>query len=196
MNKKKIEKIITHNIESNGDFNKIKDSIVFSGRENKRVSFKDFILNYKTLRLVCPLLAMVIMLPFLPMMFSKVNNASSNSINGSESQISENNSYIEASSSCSSVATSYLVGTIGVKGIIIIENEEKMFYTDESYGYSNELNKDREFKYTGVYKLDKINNYDELLEGMLCVAEIVVDTGAYSYYEVGDIYSIEVINGD
>ena len=25
MNKKKIEKIITHNIESNGDFNKIKD---------------------------------------------------------------------------------------------------------------------------------------------------------------------------
>ena len=111
-------------------------------------------------------------------------------------QISENNSYIEASSSCSSVATSYLVGTIGVKGIIIIENEEKMFYTDESYGYSNELNKDREFKYTGVYKLDKINNYDELLEGMLCVAEIVVDTGAYSYYEVGDIYSIEVINGD
>ena len=111
-------------------------------------------------------------------------------------QISENNSYnsLEESSYTSSMATSYLVATIGVYGVIVVENEEKMFYTDESYGYSNELNKDREFKYSGVYKLDKINNYDELLEGMLCIAEIVVDTGDYSYYEVGDIYQINKVN--
>ena len=194
MNKKKIEKIITHNIESNGDFNKIKDSIVFSKKENKRVSVKDFIFNYRTLRLVCPLLAMIIILPFLPMMFSKNSNASNGSMNCSN-QISENTPFIpEAnSSSCSSVATSFLVATVGVNGIIVIENEEKLFYTDESYGYSNELNKDREFIYEGFYKLDKVNNYDELLEGMICIAEIVVDVGEYSYYEVGDIYSIEVV---
>lgn len=194
MNKKKIEKIITHNIESNGDFNKIKDSIVFSKKENKRVSFKDYIFNYRTLRLVCPLLAMLVILPFLPMMFSKNSNASNGSMNCSN-QISENTSFIpEAnSSSCSSAATSFLVATVGVNGIIVIENEEKLFYTDESYGYSNELNKDREFIYEGFYKLDKVNNYDELLEGMICIAEIVTATGEYSYYEVGDIYNIKVV---
>ena len=193
MNKKKIEKIMTHNIESNGDFNKIKDRIVFSNKENKKINFKDFIFNYKTLRLVCPLLAMIVILPFLPMMFGKNSNASNGSMNCSN-QISENNSVIqEASSSCSSVATSFLVATVGVNGIIVIENEEKLFYTDESYGYSNELNKDREFIYEGFYKLDKVNNYDELLEGMICIAEIVVNVGDYSYYEVGDIYSVEVV---
>ena len=128
MNKKKIEKIITHNIESNGDFNKIKDSIVFSKKENKRVSFKDFIFNYRTLRLVCPLLAMIVIFPFLPMMFSKNSNASNGSMNCSN-QISENTSFINEanSSSCSSVATSFLVATVGVNGIIVIENEEKLF---------------------------------------------------------------------
>ena len=50
MNKKKIEKIITHNIESNGDFNRIKDKVNIKIYKKDKISFKDLILSKRVLR--------------------------------------------------------------------------------------------------------------------------------------------------
>ena len=67
-----------------------------------------------------------------------------------------------------------------------------MFYTDEVYGYYNELNKGKEFTYTGLYEIDHLNNYDKLKVDDYCVASIVVDEGN-SEFEVNDIYEIRII---
>ena len=196
MNKKKIEKIITHNIESNGDFNKIKDKINIKVYKKEKVSFKDFILSKRVLRLVCPLLALAISIPFIPSFF-KVNNASSNQTNVQESQaqsskIENSNAGVGNEAVSSTCQTSFYPSTISVKGIIVLNEDKKMFYTDETYGYYNNLNNGKEFTYTGTYEIDHLSNYEKLNVDDKCYAEIVVDPG-FSEFEINDIYEIRII---
>lgn len=196
MNKKKIEKIITHNIESNGDFNRIKEKINIRVYKKEKISFKDFILSKRVLRLVCPLLALAISIPFIPSFF-KVNNTASSQINiqGSQTQStapesSDAGANNEAISSSSQIC--FYLSSISVKGIIILNEDKKMFYTDETYGYYSDLNKDKEFTYTGVYEIEHLSNYSELNVNDKCYAEIVVDPG-FSGFEINDIYELHVL---
>ena len=207
MNKKKIEKIITHNIESNGDFNKIKDKINYKVHKKEKISFKDFILSKRVLRLVCPLLALAISIPFIPSFF-KTNNTASNQTNmeisnagsskeNSEGYSNEGVSSIETSASANSASSSssqctFYISTIEVYGVIVLNEDKKMFYTDEEYGYYNELNKGKEFKYTGFYEIEHLYNYEILKVDDYCVASIVVDAGN-SLFNVNDIYEIRII---
>lgn len=199
MNKKKIEKIITHNIESNGDFNRIKEKINVRVYKKEKISFKDFILSKRVLRLVYPLLALAISIPFIPSFF-KVNNTASSQINiqGSQAQSTapENSdtgvSNEAISSSANSSQTCFYLSSISVKGIIILNEDKKMFYTDETYGYYSNLNKDKEFTYTGVYEIEHLSNYNELNVNDKCYAEIVVDPGS-SEFEINDIYELHVL---
>ena len=199
MNKKKIEKIITHNIESNGDFNRIKEKINIRVYKKEKISFKDFILSKRVLRLVCPLLALAISIPFIPSFF-KVNNTASSQINiqGSQAQSTVpessdagvNNEAI--SSSANSSQTCFYLSSISVNGVIILNEDKKMFYTDETYGYYSNLNKDKEFTYTGIYEIEHLSNYSELNVNDKCYAEIVVDPGS-SEFEINDIYELHVL---
>lgn len=199
MNKKKIEKIITHNIESNGDFNRIKEKINVRVYKKEKISFKDFILSKRVLRLVYPLLALAISIPFIPSFF-KVNNTASSQINiqGSQAQSTapENSdtgvSNEAISSSANSSQTCFYLSSISVKGIIILNEDKKMFYTDETYGYYSNLNKDKEFTYTGIYEIEHLSNYSELNVNDKCYAEIVVDPGS-SEFEINDIYELHVL---
>ena len=199
MNKKKIEKIITHNIESNGDFNRIKEKINVRVYKKEKISFKDFILSKRVLRLVYPLLALAISIPFIPSFF-KVNNTASSQINiqGSQTQSTapENSdtgvSNEAISSSANSSQTCFYLSSISVKGIIILNEDKKMFYTDETYGYYSNLNKDKEFTYTGIYEIEHLSNYNELNVNDKCYAEIVVDPGS-SEFEINDIYELHVL---
>ena len=194
MNKKKIEKIITHNIESNGDFNRIKDRINYKIYKKEKISFKEFILSKRVLRLVCPLLALAISIPFIPSFFMS-KNATNSQVNmetsKTESSSVETSASTSSSSSSSSQCTFY-ISTIEVYGVIILNEDKKMFYTDEVYGYYNELNKGKEFTYTGLYEIDHLNNYDKLKVDDYCVASIVVDAGN-SLFNVNDIYEIRII---
>ena len=199
MNKKKIEKIITHNIESNGDFNRIKEKINIRVYKKEKIRFKDFILSKRVLRLVYPLLALAISIPFIPSFF-KVNNTASSQINiqGSQAQSTApessdagvNNEAISSSSNSSQ--TCFYLSSISVKGIIILNEDKKMFYTDETYGYYSNLNKDKEFTYTGIYEIEHLSNYSELNVNDKCYAEIVVDPGS-SEFEINDIYELHVL---
>lgn len=196
MNKKKIEKIITHNIESNGDFNRIKDKVNIKIYKKDKISFKDFILSKRVLRLVYPLLALAISIPFIPSFF-KVNNTASSQTNiqGSQAQStapesSDAGANNEAISSSSQIC--FYLSSISVKGIIILNEDKKMFYTDETYGYYSDLNKDKEFTYTGTYEIEHLSNYSELNVNDKCYAEIVVDPG-FSEFEINDIYEIRII---
>lgn len=207
MNKKKIEKIITHNIESNGDFNKIKDKINYKVHKKEKISFKEYILSKRVLRLVCPLLALAISIPFIPSFF-KTNNTASNQTNmeisnaesskeNSEGYSNEVVSSVETSASANSASSSssqctFYISTIEVYGVIVLNEEKKMFYTDEEYGYFNELNKGKEFKYTGFYEIEHLYNYEILKVDDYCVASIVVDAGN-SLFNVNDIYEIRII---
>ena len=199
MNKKKIEKIITHNIESNGDFNRIKEKINVRVYKKEKISFKDFILSKRVLRLVCPLLALAISIPFIPSFF-KVNNTASSQINiqGSQTQSTapENSdtgvSNEAISSSANSSQTCFYLSSISVNGVIILNEDKKMFYTDETYGYYSNLNKDKEFTYTGIYEIEHLSNYNELNVNDKCYAEIVVDPGS-SEFEINDIYELHVL---
>ena len=67
-----------------------------------------------------------------------------------------------------------------------------MFYTDETYGYYSNLNKDKEFTYTGIYEIEHLSNYSELNVNDKCYAEIVVDPGS-SEFEINDIYELHVL---
>ena len=199
MNKKKIEKIITHNIESNGDFNRIKEKINVRVYKKEKISFKDFILSKRVLRLVYPLLALAISIPFIPSFF-KVNNTASSQINiqGSQAQSTapENsdtgvsNEAISSSSNSSQIC--FYLSSISVNGVIILNEDKKMFYTDETYGYYSNLNKDKEFTYTGIYEIEHLSNYSELNVNDKCYAEIVVDPGS-SEFEINDIYELHVL---
>ena len=196
MNKKKIEKIITHNIESNGDFNRIKDKVNIKIYKKDKISFKDFILSKRVLRLVCPLLALAISIPFIPSFF-KVNNTASSQINiqGSQTQStapesSDAGANNEAISSSSQIC--FYLSSISVNGVIILNEDKKMFYTDETYGYYSNLNKDKEFTYTGIYEIEHLSNYNELNVNDKCYAEIVVDPGS-SEFEINDIYELHVL---
>ena len=199
MNKKKIEKIITHNIESNGDFNRIKEKINVRVYKKEKISFKDFILSKRVLRLVYPLLALAISIPFIPSFF-KVNNTASSQINiqGSQAQSTapENsdtgvsNEAISSSSNSSQIC--FYLSSISVNGVIILNEDKKMFYTDETYGYYSNLNKDKEFTYTGIYEIEHLSNYNELNVNDKCYAEIVVDPGS-SEFEINDIYELHVL---
>ena len=199
MNKKKIEKIITHNIESNGDFNRIKEKINIRVYKKEKISFKDFILSKRVLRLVYPLLALAISIPFIPSFF-KVNNTASSQINiqGSQTQSTapENsdtgvsNEAISSSSNSSQIC--FYLSSISVNGVIILNEDKKMFYTDETYGYYSNLNKDKEFTYTGIYEIEHLSNYSELNVNDKCYAEIVVDPGS-SEFEINDIYELHVL---
>ena len=199
MNKKKIEKIITHNIESNGDFNRIKEKINVRVYKKEKISFKDFILSKRVLRLVYPLLALAISIPFIPSFF-KVNNTASSQINiqGSQTQSTapENSdtgvSNEAISSSANSSQTCFYLSSISVNGVIILNEDKKMFYTDETYGYYSNLNKDKEFTYTGIYEIEHLSNYSELNVNDKCYAEIVVDPGS-SEFEINDIYELHVL---
>ena len=208
MNKKKIEKIITHNIESNGDFNRIKDRINYKIYKKEKISFKEFILSKRVLRLVCPLLALTISIPFIPSFF-RSKNATNSQVNMETSKTESSNeensggysnevvSSVETSASTSSASSSssqctFYISTIEVYGVIILNEDKKMFYTDEVYGYYNELNKGKEFTYTGLYEIDHLYNYDKLKVNDYCVASIVVDAGN-SEFEVNDIYEIRII---
>ena len=199
MNKKKIEKIITHNIESNGDFNRIKEKINVRVYKKEKISFKDFILSKRVLRLVYPLLALAISIPFIPSFF-KVNNTASSQINiqGSQTQSTapENSdtgvSNEAISSSANSSQTCFYLSSISVNGVIILNEDKKMFYTDETYGYYSNLNKDKEFTYTGIYEIEHLSNYNELNVNDKCYAEIVVDPGS-SEFEINDIYELHVL---
>lgn len=199
MNKKKIEKIITHNIESNGDFNRIKEKINVRVYKKEKISFKDFILSKRVLRLVYPLLALAISIPFIPSFF-KVNNTASSQINiqGSQAQSTapENSdtgvSNEAISSSANSSQTCFYLSSISVNGVIILNEDKKMFYTDETYGYYSNLNKDKEFTYTGIYEIEHLSNYNELNVNDKCYAEIVVDPGS-SEFEINDIYELHVL---
>ena len=199
MNKKKIEKIITHNIESNGDFNRIKEKINVRVYKKEKISFKDFILSKRVLRLVYPLLALAISIPFIPSFF-KVNNTASSQINiqGSQAQSTapENSdtgvSNEAISSSANSSQTCFYLSSISVNGVIILNEDKKMFYTDETYGYYSNLNKDKEFTYTGIYEIEHLSNYSELNVNDKCYAEIVVDPGS-SEFEINDIYELHVL---
>ena len=135
MNKKKIEKMITHNIESNGDFNKIKDKINYKVYKKEKIRFEDFILSKRVLRLVCPLLALAISIPFIPSFF-KTNNTASNQTNmeisnagsskeNSEGYSNEGVSSIETSASANSASSSssqctFYISTIEVYGVIVL----------------------------------------------------------------------------
>lgn len=199
MNKKKIEKIITHNIESNGDFNRIKEKINVRVYKKEKISFKDFILSKRVLRLVYPLLALAISIPFIPSFF-KVNNTASSQINiqGSQAQSTVpessdagvNNEAISSSSNSSQIC--FYLSSISVNGVIILNEDKKMFYTDETYGYYSNLNKDKEFTYTGIYEIEHLSNYNELNVNDKCYAEIVVDPGS-SEFEINDIYELHVL---
>ena len=199
MNKKKIEKIITHNIESNGDFNRIKEKINVRVYKKEKISFKDFILSKRVLRLVYPLLALAISIPFIPSFF-KVNNTASSQINiqGSQAQSTApensdagvNNEAISSSSNSSQIC--FYLSSISVNGVIILNEDKKMFYTDETYGYYSNLNKDKEFTYTGIYEIEHLSNYNELNVNDKCYAEIVVDPGS-SEFEINDIYELHVL---
>lgn len=199
MNKKKIEKIITHNIESNGDFNRIKEKINVRVYKKEKISFKDFILSKRVLRLVYPLLALAISIPFIPSFF-KVNNTASSQTNiqGSQAQSTVpessdagvNNEAISSSSNSSQIC--FYLSSISVNGVIILNEDKKMFYTDETYGYYSNLNKDKEFTYTGIYEIEHLSNYSELNVNDKCYAEIVVDPG-FSEFEINDIYEIRII---
>ena len=199
MNKKKIEKIITHNIESNGDFNRIKEKINVRVYKKEKISFKDFILSKRVLRLVYPLLALAISIPFIPSFF-KVNNTASSQINiqGSQAQSTVpessdagvNNEAISSSSNSSQIC--FYLSSISVNGVIILNEDKKMFYTDETYGYYSNLNKDKEFTYTGIYEIEHLSNYSELNVNDKCYAEIVVDPGS-SEFEINDIYELHVL---
>ena len=207
MNKKKIEKMITHNIESNGDFNRIKNKINYRVYKKEKISFKEFILSKRVLRLVCPLLALAISIPFIPSFF-KTNNTASNQTNmeisnagsskeNSEGYSNEGVSSIETSASANSASSSssqctFYISTIEVYGVIVLNEDKKMFYTDEEYGYYNELNKGKEFKYTGFYEIEHLYNYEILKVDDYCVASIVVDAGN-SLFNVNDIYEIRII---
>ena len=199
MNKKKIEKIITHNIESNGDFNRIKEKINVRVYKKEKISFKDFILSKRVLRLVYPLLALAISIPFIPSFF-KVNNTASSQTNiqGSQAQSTVpessdagvNNEAISSSSNSSQIC--FYLSSISVNGVIILNEDKKMFYTDETYGYYSNLNKDKEFTYTGIYEIEHLSNYSELNVNDKCYAEIVVDPGS-SEFEINDIYELHVL---
>lgn len=199
MNKKKIEKIITHNIESNGDFNRIKEKINIRVYKKEKISFKDFILSKRVLRLVYPLLALAISIPFIPSFF-KVNNKASSQTNiqGTQAQSSMvessdagvNNEAISSSSNSSQIC--FYLSSISVNGVIILNEDKKMFYTDETYGYYSNLNKDKEFTYTGIYEIEHLSNYSELNVNDKCYAEIVVDPGS-SEFEINDIYELHVL---
>lgn len=199
MNKKKIEKIITHNIESNGDFNRIKEKINVRVYKKEKISFKDFILSKRVLRLVYPLLALAISIPFIPSFF-KVNNTASSQTNiqGSQAQSTVpessdagvNNEAISSSSNSSQIC--FYLSSISVNGVIILNEDKKMFYTDETYGYYSNLNKDKEFTYTGIYEIEHLSNYNELNVNDKCYAEIVVDPGS-SEFEINDIYELHVL---
>lgn len=199
MNKKKIEKIITHNIESNGDFNRIKEKINIRVYKKDKISFKDFILSKRVLRLVYPLLALAISIPFIPSFF-KVNNTASSQTNiqGSQAQSTApessdagvNNEAISSSSNSSQIC--FYLSSISVNGVIILNEDKKMFYTDETYGYYSNLNKDKEFTYTGIYEIEHLSNYNELNVNDKCYAEIVVDPGS-SEFEINDIYELHVL---
>ena len=199
MNKKKIEKIITHNIESNGDFNRIKEKINIRVYRKEKISFKDFILSKRVLRLVYPLLALAISIPFIPSFF-KVNNTASSQTNiqGSQAQSTVpessdagvNNEAISSSSNSSQIC--FYLSSISVNGVIILNEDKKMFYTDETYGYYSNLNKDKEFTYTGIYEIEHLSNYNELNVNDKCYAEIVVDPGS-SEFEINDIYELHVL---
>ena len=199
MNKKKIEKIITHNIESNWDFNRIIEKINIRVYKKEKISFKDFILSKRVLRLVYPLLALAISIPFIPSFF-KVNNTASSQINiqGSQAQSTapENSdtgvSNEAISSSANSSQTCFYLSSISVNGVIILNEDKKMFYTDETYGYYSNLNKDKEFTYTGIYEIEHLSNYNELNVNDKCYAEIVVDPGS-SEFEINDIYELHVL---
>lgn len=199
MNKKKIEKIITHNIESNGDFNRIKEKINIRVYKKEKISFKDFILSKRVLRLVYPLLALAISIPFIPSFF-KVNNTASNQTNiqGSQAQSTAPESSDAGvsneaiSSSANSSQTCFYLSSISVNGVIILNEDKKMFYTDETYGYYSNLNKDKEFTYTGIYEIEHLSNYSELNVNDKCYAEIVVDPGS-SEFEINDIYELHVL---
>ena len=52
------------------DFNKIKDKINYKVHKKEKISFKEFILSKRALRLVCPLLALAISIPFIPSFFN------------------------------------------------------------------------------------------------------------------------------
>ena len=97
-----------------------------------------------------------------------------------------------SSSSSSSSQCTFYISTIEVYGVIVLNEDKKMFYTDEVYGYYNELNKGKEFTYTGLYEIDHLYNYDKLKVDDYCVASIVVDAGN-SEFEVNDIYEIRII---
>ena len=199
MNKKKIEKIITHNIESNGDFNRIKEKINIRVYKKEKISFKDFILSKRVLRLVYPLLALAISIPFIPSFF-KVNNTASNQTNiqGSQAQSTAPESSDAGvsneavSSSANSSQICFYLSSISVNGVIILNEDKKMFYTDETYGYYSNLNKDKEFTYTGIYEIEHLSNYNELNVNDKCYAEIVVDPGS-SEFEINDIYELHVL---
>lgn len=208
MNKKKIEKMITHNIESNGDFNKIKDKINYKVYKKEKIRFKDFILSKRVLRLVCPLLALAISIPFIPSFFKsnntasnqtnmEISNAESSKENSKEDYSNEEISSVETSASTNSSLSSssqctFYISTIEVYGVIVLNEDKKMFYTDEGYGYFNELNKGKEFKYTGFYEIEHLYNYEILKVDDYCVASIVVDAGD-SLFNVNDIYEIRII---
>lgn len=200
MNKKKIEKMITHNIKSNGDFNKIKNRIIIKYKKKEKISFKEFIFSKRVLKYVCPLLALIISIPFIPKLFAtnemssnQTNLAPSNETSNAESsQCVSNEGYLTENNSSSSSSVNqgvFHLSTIEVYGIIVINEDEKMFYTDETYGYYNELNQGKEFSYTGYYEINHLSNFDDLEINNLCYASIVVESSS-SEFEKNDIFSV------
>ena len=148
--------------------------------------------------------ALAISIPFIPSFF-KVNNTASSQTNiqGSQAQSTVpessdagvNNEAISSSSNSSLSSSSqctFYISTIEVYGVIVLNEDKKMFYTDEEYGYYNELNKGKEFKYTGFYEIEHLYNYEILKVDDYCVASIVVDAGN-SLFNVNDIYEIRII---